>query len=228
MVEDEASLLEAITFNLELEGYQVTGIPNGRDGLEAFQREYFDLVVLDVMLPDMDGFAVCQAIRDTDTHTPILFLTAKGTSSDRVQGLRLGADDYLTKPFDLEEFLLRVQNLVKRSVSSPEAEQNLNTFSFGGNEVNFLTFEVKTHSGAQKQLGKKEIRLLKLLVERKNQVVSRKEILDVVWGYDVYPSSRTIDNFILGFRKSFEVDSKSPQFFQSVRGVGYRFALTED
>ncbi|MDB5284641.1 MAG: response regulator with CheY-like receiver domain and winged-helix DNA-binding domain, partial [Bacteroidota bacterium] len=184
----------------------------------------FNLIILDVMLPEMDGFAVCQKIRIDDSEVPILFLTAKDTSQDKVYGLKQGADDYLTKPFNLEELLLRVKVLIKHSVRGTKEGEEMKLFKFGENEVNFLTFQAKGVGGTDLVLTKKEVSLLKLLVERKGNVVSRTQILQFVWGYDIYPSTRTIDNFIMTFRKYFEKDPSSPRYFHSVRGVGYKFS----
>lgn len=215
--------MDAIRLNLELEGYTVIGATSGTEALERFSEQPFDTVVLDVMLPGISGFDVCTAIRRTDTRTPILFLTAKNTPTDRVQGLKIGADDYLAKPFNLEEFLLRVQILVRRKAEALGQSTPDSLAHFGNNEVNFATFEIRGVHGLEKTLSKKEIGLLRLLIDRNNEVVSRKEILDTVWGYDKYPSERTIDNFISSFRKYFETDPRKPVFFHSVRGVGYKF-----
>ncbi|MBK6986844.1 MAG: response regulator transcription factor [Bacteroidia bacterium] len=223
LVEDEEHLQEAIKLNLELEGYKVVAVGNGIDAVKVFKQERFNLVVLDVMLPELDGFGVCEAIRLHNSSVPILFLSAKNTSEDKILGLKRGADDYMTKPFNLEEFLLRVHALVKRGLSIEEKKEMNDVFRFEGNEVNFLTFEILGKDKKQIRLTKKEIALLKLLIERRNEVVSREQILETVWGYDIYPSTRTVDNFILAFRKYFEVDPKIPQYFFSVRGVGYKF-----
>lgn len=223
LVEDEEHLQEAIKLNLELEGYKVVAVGNGIDAVKVFKQERFNLVVLDVMLPELDGFGVCEAIRLHNSSVPILFLSAKNTSEDKILGLKRGADDYMTKPFNLEEFLLRVHALVKRGLSIEEKKEMNDVFRFEGNEVNFLTFEILGKDKKQIRLTKKEIALLKLLIERRNEVVSREQILETVWGYDIYPSTRTVDNFILAFRKYFEVDPKVPQYFFSVRGVGYKF-----
>ena len=220
LVEDEESIREAVKLNLELDHYEVVATDNGRDALKLFGEQHFDLLVLDVMLPEVDGFQICEQVRLTNMKVPIIFLTAKDTAMDRITGLKKGADDYLTKPFVLEELLLRVQNLLKRS--SHTEETKLETYSFGNNKVNFVTYEAVGNPGVF-TLTKKEAMLLKLLIDRKNEVVSRQQILQSVWGYDVYPSTRTIDNFILSFRKYFEKDPKAPEFFQSVRGVGYKF-----
>jgi two-component system alkaline phosphatase synthesis response regulator PhoP len=223
LVEDEEHLLEAIKLNLELEGYKVVTAMTGPDALRLAKQERFNLVILDVMLPGLDGFSVCEALRLSNTSLPILFLSAKNTAEDKIMGLKRGADDYMTKPFNLEEFLLRVQVLVKRGMTTSEKREIEDVYRFGPNEVNFRTFEVTGKDGKKATLTKKEIALLKLLIERKNEVVSREQILETVWGYDIYPSTRTVDNFILAFRKYFEKDPKNPDFFHSVRGVGYRF-----
>jgi two-component system, OmpR family, alkaline phosphatase synthesis response regulator PhoP len=221
LVEDEESIREAVKLNLELEGYEVVATGNGRKALNYIGSQHFDLLLLDVMLPDVDGFTITEQVRLSNSEVPILILTAKDMAQDRVTGLKKGADDYLTKPFNLEELLLRVNILLRRSRrvrgEAPEV------YEFGNNMVNFSTFEAKTWRGESLVLTKKEAMLLKLLVERKEEVVSRNQILQAVWGYDVFPSTRTIDNFILAFRKYFEKDPKSPQFFHSMRGVGYKF-----
>ncbi len=222
LVEDEENLREAIKLNLELEGYEVVAAPNGKDALKKFREQRFNLIVLDVMMPEMDGFQVCEQVRLENADIPILFLTAKDSSEDKIRGLKRGADDFMTKPFNLEELMLRVRVLVKHSLKGSKHEEQLMTYSFGDNEVNFATYSA-TNGESEYNLTKKEVMLLKLLIERQNQVVSRQQILQYVWGYDVFPSTRTIDNFILAFRKYFEEDPKNPQFFHSVRGVGYKF-----
>lgn len=223
LAEDEKSLRDGIKLNLELEGYEVEEANNGNQALEKFSSQRFNLIILDIMMPEINGLEVCEKIRLTDNETPILFLTAKDTSKDKITGLKLGADDYLSKPFNLEELLLRTKVLVKHSLKGSADENELNNYSFGGNYVNFSTFEAKNFDGEIIHLTKKETALLKLLIDRKNQVVSRQHILQYVWGYDVFPSTRTIDNFILSFRKYFEKDAKNPLFFSSIRGVGYKF-----
>ena len=226
LVEDETGIREAVKLNLEMEGYEVVETGNGKEALELVGNQHFDLLLLDVMLPDVDGFAITEQVRLSNTEVPILMLTAKDLAQDRVTGLKKGADDYLTKPFNLEELLLRVNNLLRRSrrVKGEFSEP----FLFGDNQVDFNTFEARTWKGEEMTLTKKEAMLLKLLAERKNEVVSRNQILQAVWGYDVFPSTRTIDNFILAFRKYFEKDPKEPRFFHSIRGVGYKFTLTEE
>ncbi len=224
LAEDEKSLREGIKLNLELEGYEVEAVCDGAEAIKTFGNQRFTLIILDIMMPGLNGFEVCEKIRLSDTETPILFLTAKDTSKDKVQGLKIGADDYITKPFNLEELLLRVKVLIKHSFKGREASKEFKSFTFGDNKVDFTTFVVETPKG-EINLTSKESQLLKLFVDKKNEVVSRNQILKYVWGYDVYPSTRTIDNFILSFRKYFEKDPRNPEFFHSVRGVGYKFVV---
>jgi two-component system, OmpR family, alkaline phosphatase synthesis response regulator PhoP len=223
LVEDEENLQEALKLNLELEGYEVTGSYDGADALRVVQQEHFDLIILDVMLPEMDGISVCETIRLTNIDIPILILSARNSSADRVLGLKKGADDYLTKPFNLEELLLRVDKLIRKSEQLAIKQPLPNIYEFGKNKIDFKALECYNKNGEKILLTKKEAMLLKLLIENKNEVVTREKILQAVWGYNVYPTTRTIDNFILSFRKYFEADSRNPKYFHSVRGVGYKF-----
>jgi len=224
LVEDEENLHEALKLNLELEGYEVTSAYNGAAALKAVESEYFDLIIMDVMLPELDGINVTETIRLNHIDVPILILSAKNTSADRVLGLKKGADDYLTKPFNLEELILRVQKLIEKNKRLQDKTSIGDTYTFGNNTIDFKAQEARTRSGQKIQLSKKESMLLKLLIENKNEVVPREKILQVVWGYNVYPTTRTIDNFILSFRKYFEEDSRNPKYFHSVRGVGYKYS----
>ena len=224
MVEDEENLHEALKLNLELEGYDVSSAFDGASALKAVQGEYFDLIVMDVMLPEMDGINVTESIRLTNNEVPILILSAKNSSADRVLGLKKGADDYLTKPFNLEELLLRVHKLIDKNKKLQDKETVGNNYTFGNNSIDFKAQEANSWNGKKIQLSKKEAMLLKLLIENKNDVVPREKILQAVWGYNVYPTTRTIDNFILNFRKYFEEDSRNPKYFHSVRGVGYKYS----
>ena len=224
LVEDEENLHESLKINLELGGYQITSAYDGVEAMKAVQNEYFDLIIMDVMLPEMDGFSVTQTIRLTNTEVPILILSAKDSSADRVTGLKKGADDYLTKPFNLEELLLRIQKLIEKNKRLQKTSTIGDSYNFGGNKVDFKAQQATTARGEKIDLSKKEAMLLKLLIENKNEVVPREKILQAVWGYNVYPTTRTIDNFILSFRKYFEEDSRSPKYFHSVRGVGYKYA----
>ena len=175
------------------------------------------------MLPDVDGITITETIRVQNNQVPILILSAKNTSSDRVLGLKKGADDYLTKPFNLEELLLRVQKLIEKNKKMQDKDSVGDTYQFGGHTIDFNAQEAVTKEGQRILLSKKEAMLLKLLFENKNDVVPREKILQTVWGYNVYPTTRTIDNFILNFRKYFENDSRNPRYFHSVRGVGYKY-----
>lgn len=221
LAEDEENLLKTIRLNLELEGYSVVSAIDGDSAIRAFEPGEFDLVILDVMLPLVNGFDICSAIRKQDSTVPILFLTAKSEGEDRVRGLKLGADDYLTKPFHLEEFLLRVNNLVKRTPRK-QGMNLMGQYTFGPNRINFASFEA-TGNGQQWSLTKRETELLRLLISRNGEVVSRDEILEKLWSDDAQPTGRAIDNYILSFRKYFEENPKEPRYFHSIRGVGYRF-----
>lgn len=218
LVEDEESLVNVITLNLELENYEVITATSGTQALRLFDST-FHLVILDVMLPEISGFDVCREIRKT-SNVPILFTSAKGTSADRINGLKLGADDYLVKPFNLEELLLRVAILIDRQ----KTELTPDVFQFDGNEINFKTYQIKANGNVY-TLSKREMELLRLLVSKKGEVVSRDLILDTIWGKEQFPTSRTIDNYILNLRKYFEKDSRKPQYFKSLRGVGYKFEI---
>jgi two-component system, OmpR family, alkaline phosphatase synthesis response regulator PhoP len=224
LVEDEENLHDALKLNLELEGYAVSSAFDGLAAIRAVQNEYFDLIILDIMLPELDGLTVMESIRVQNNQVPILILSARSSSADRVLGLKKGADDYLTKPFNLEELLLRVRKLIEKNKQLLSKDNIGAVYSFGKNKVDFDAQEAITKNGETIQLSKKEAMLLKLLLENKNDVVPREKILQTVWGYSVYPNTRTIDNFILSFRKYFEEDSKNPKHFHSVRGVGYKFS----
>lgn len=220
LVEDEISIQKVIQMNLELENYEVVVSANGKQALELAKNQYFDLIILDVMLPEVNGFEICEQVRLNNKDIGIIIVSAKDTSEDRVQGLKMGADDYLVKPFNLEELLLRVEKLMNRKEKMERVTSEI--FEFGNNSINFSSYEA-SGNGKEFVLTKKEAQLLQLLIERKNEAVSREQILKTVWGYDIYPATRTIDNFLLSFRKYFEKDPKNPEYFISVRGIGYKF-----
>ena len=223
LVEDEENLQEALKLNLELEGYEVSVAGDGAKALKMVSKEHFDLIVLDVMLPEVDGITVCETIRLKNNDVPILMLSAKHSSADKVLGLKKGADDYMAKPFNLDELLLRIEKLIKKSERISNKETVEDIYTFGRNNIDFKASAANNYNNEDIILTKKEVMLLKLLVENKNEVVTREKILQSVWGYNVYPTTRTIDNFILNFRKYFEEDSRNPRYFQSARGVGYKF-----
>jgi two-component system alkaline phosphatase synthesis response regulator PhoP len=225
LVEDEESIRELVALNLQMESYHVSTAEDGNTAVKVFSEEKFDLVILDIMLPGKDGFAVCESIRLENSEIPILFLSAKSNAEDRISGLKKGGDDYLTKPFNLEELLLRVKKLLERSKQKTENTTAIQLISFGENEINFEKHQATNFKNETISLTKMETKLLKLLIENHGQAVSRERILNSVWGYAVYPSTRTIDNFILAFRKYFEKDPKKPVHFISLRGIGYRFDM---
>jgi two-component system alkaline phosphatase synthesis response regulator PhoP len=222
IVEDEADIAELLKLNLELEGYRITIAPHGAVAINLLKTESFDLIIMDIMMPSMDGLTAPHHIRLSSNNVPILILSAGSTPQDRINGLRSGADDYMSKPFEIEELILRVEKILMRA-HREDPVINYMEYEFGGNYVNFNSYEARGINGDFK-LTKKEAQLLRLLIEKKNFVVSREEILKTVWGYTVFPSTRTIDNFILAFRKYFEKDIKNPRYFLSHRGLGYKFS----
>jgi len=228
VVEDDKSLSMMLTMNLQAEGYHVVTAFDGVVALDTIRSQRIDAIILDVMLPKLDGFQVCSTARVEGHRMPILFLTAKNSGPERVEGLILGADDYLGKPFNIDELLLRLARLIEQSKKNEDKGAvglalDVQVFQIGDGSVEFDKYSIITHSGQVKRISKRESMLLKLLTSRVGEVVSREEILETIWGYTVYPSTRTIDNYLLAFRKYFEPDPKSPIYFHSVRGVGYRF-----
>lgn len=223
IVEDELNLHEALKLNLEMEGYEVTSAFDGNEALKKVENAYFDLIIMDIMLPELDGISVTESIRVHNNEVPILMLSAKNTPADKVLGLKKGADDYLTKPFNLDELLIRVSKLIEKNKRLQVKESIGDQYKFGNNLIDFKAQDAITWNGQHVDLSKKEAMLLKLLIENKGEVVTREKILQVVWGYNVYPTTRTIYNFILSFRKYFEEDSRNPVYFHSVRGVGYKY-----
>ncbi len=223
LVEDEQNLHEALKLNLEMEGYEVTSAFDGTEALQKIASAYFDLIIMDIMLPDVDGISITENVRVHNNEVPILMLSAKNAPADKVLGLKKGADDYMTKPFNLEELLIRVAKLIAKNKRIQVKESIGDQYRFGNNHINFKSLEAVTWNGLNLELSKKELLLLKLLIENKGEVVTREKILQVVWGYNVFPTTRTIDNFILNFRKYFEEDSRNPRYFHSVRGMGYKY-----
>ncbi len=213
-----------IAFNLELEGYEVRTVANGRQAQElANNLAQFDLVILDVMLPEVSGLDVCRTFRAV-SKVPILFLSAKGTTIDRIAGLKLGANDYLPKPFDLEELLLRVRVLAGNNPKRTIVDE----LTIGKMHINFGAVEViNLETGQKHELTKRELELLQFFNQHRDEVVSRDELLNSLWKNDQFPTGRTIDNYILNFRKLFESDPKNPIYFHSIRGIGYKFTLPE-
>jgi len=224
LVEDDAALAAGISENLRMEGYHVHVLHDGPAAIQHLDTTKYDMLILDVMLPGADGFEVCRQARKQNLTAPVMFLTARGDPDDRIRGLEAGGDDYLTKPFNLREFLLRVKAVLRRwawyrGATGPSPE----IFRFGGNEVQFDAFRAKSWDGTAHDLTEKEAMILKVLGDHRGSVVSRDDLVERVWGYDIFPSTRTVDNFILRLRKRFERDPGNPRHFHSVRGVGYRF-----
>lgn len=220
IVEDEENLAKTISLNLKLENYEVIIATKGNEALKLFtiNKNEISLVLLDIMLPEINGLALCSEFKHINQNIPIIFLSAKNQINEKIEGLKLGADDYITKPFDLEELLLRINNLIKR------VSKDLNeVYEFGKCKINFTTYEIKDAAGKLITLTKKEIGLLKLLTQNENKVISRDQIIEKLWHVNENASSRTIDNYILNFRKYFENNPKEPKHFYSIRGVGYKF-----
>ena len=226
LVEDEIHLARGICFNLEEEGLRVSHFESAERALATLEIEHFDLVILDVMLPGMDGFQACRAIRVLDPRVPILMLTARSDDSDRVEGLENGADDYLTKPFNLVEFLLRVKGMLRRS-SWYRPEPVEEGYRFGDNEVFLLSYRARTAQG-EIDLTEMEVRVLSLFFRKEGRPIHRSDLLHSVWGYSSDTETRTLDNFIVRLRKYFEPDPAHPKHFLTVRAVGYRFSREGD
>jgi len=222
LVEDEEGIRKLVDMNLSMEGYEVRSVGDGKEALQVFSQEHFDLVLLDLMIPEVDGLKVLEKIKLDKPSQRVIIVSAKDSPSDRVTGLKKGADDYIHKPFNLEELYIRMQKLLGQDKQETNA---LDTYSFGQNTIDFNSYTAETKSGPIK-LTNKEIKLLRLFVENKNEVIARDTMLKTVWGYDVYPSTRTIDNFVMSLRKHFEEDPRKPVFFISVRGVGYKFSVS--
>ena len=224
LVEDDAHLADGLLLNLEAEGYQAVHVSRGDDALTASAEGAFDLILLDIMLPGMDGLSVCRKLRERGETVPILFITARGQADERIEGLVAGGDDYITKPFDLKELMARVAGIFRRQAWLTDSDKlTSHDYTFDGRRINFVTFEAEG-PGGKFDLTRRECMVAKYLIERPGQVVSRDQLLDAVWGYRVFPTSRTVDNFVLKLRKIFEDDQKAPVYFHSIRGVGYRFA----
>ncbi|MEO8277120.1 MAG: response regulator transcription factor [Thermoanaerobaculia bacterium] len=226
VVEDDAAILEGLVFNLERAGYVVEAARDGAQALERATAGGFDLVVLDVRLPEMDGFEVCRRLRSAGNFTPILMLTARAQSQDRIHGLQTGADDYVVKPFDLGELLARIDGLLRRQTWSRQGSESSagegRRREFGEFWVDFENFEAATQRGTV-QLSQKEIAVMRMFLSRPGQVVTRRELLAEVWELPNHPNARVVDNVIVALRQHFEANSGRPRHILSVRGVGYRF-----
>ena len=225
LVEDEKHIAQGIIFNLELEGFLITHAETGVAAMDAFGRQSFDLVVLDLMLPDSHGFDLCREMRKTQQQLPILMLTALGEEQDRVNGLKEGADDYLTKPFSLDEFLLRVRGMLRRSAWYLPSQDKKKDYQFGNNLINLNNLAAKTAKG-KIRITELEGRMLAVFFSNEGETLTRATLLKSVWGMAEDTETRTLDNFIVRIRKYFEEDPANPKHFLTVRGRGYRFVRT--
>lgn len=223
LVEDEETMGMGLEYNLAEEGYQVTWAKDGREALDYYMKDTFDLVILDIMLPYHDGFEVAQRIRDKSPQIPILMLTARSGIRDKIKGLAIGGDDYLTKPFHLKELLLRVKGMLKRKQWYQTFTSTPEVYHFGKNEINFENLTCR-QGYKNFKLTPQEALILKYLVDRKGKIVSREELLENVWHISSQVETRTVDNFIVRLRKYFEPDPAHPIYFKSIRGAGYMFS----
>jgi len=223
IVEDEKPILKGLIDNLTEEGFDVIGESLGKNGMNTALRENIDLILLDLMLPDMNGLDICREIKKKKISVPIIMLTAKSKESDKILGLELGADDYITKPFSINEVLARIRAVLRRVVIHDKAKkEKLKKFEFGDIKLNFVKYEAFRNNKKLK-LSKREFEVLEYLIKRKGEVVTRNDLLDVVWGYESFPTTRTVDNFIARIRKQIEKKPAKPQFLMSIRGAGYKF-----
>ena len=222
-IEDDPAILRGLADNLRFEGYDVITASDGETGYHLQKERKPDLIVLDLMLPRMSGFELCRKLRGEGIQTPILMLTARSEEPDRVLGLDLGADDYVTKSFSVRELMARVRALLRRSQPGAEGAPALpNELRFGQVEIDFLSYEARLN-GKPVEMTRKEFAVLRYLASRAGQVVTRDDLLNEVWGYESYPSSRTVDNHVAGLRAKLERDPSQPEHIKTVHGVGYKF-----
>jgi DNA-binding response OmpR family regulator len=222
IVEDEPNMILGLKDNLEFEGYEVFTAQTGVAGLNYILRNSFSLVLLDVMLPEMSGFDVCKKAREAGVDVPIIFLTAKSEEIDKVVGLELGSDDYITKPFSVRELLARIKAVLRRK-SGPGSDSK-DIVEIGKLKVNFTSYSAEDRGGPVK-MSHKEFAILKHLVDNRNNIISRNDLLEKVWGYDETPTTRTVDNFIVKLRHKIEVDPNDPKIILTVHGTGYTLVL---
>jgi two-component system, OmpR family, alkaline phosphatase synthesis response regulator PhoP len=220
LIEDEAGIVLTLTDRLTREGYSVDSAVDGESGLERATRDAFDLLLLDLMLPRMSGFDVCRELRKRGIETPVIMLTARGQVVDKVVGLKLGADDYVTKPFEMAELLARVEAQLRRAPSSPHPTEG---YAFGDVRVDFRKAEA-TKEGAPLDLSAREFQLLRYFLEHRGATLTRDELLNEVWGYNSMPSTRTVDVHVAWLRQKIEPNPRHPQFILTVHGMGYKFA----
>ncbi|MCG6912594.1 response regulator transcription factor [bacterium BMS3Abin03] len=219
IIEDDPAILAGLEETLKAEHFEVTGVQNGEMGYEKAIKDKFDLIILDLILPDVNGIDICKNIRSKGISTPILMLTSRKEEMDKVLGLELGADDYVTKPFSVKELVARVKALLRRQ---SELIKDIEEYSFGDIYVNFKSHDVR-RKDKDIQISTMELKILKYLVIHEGEVIERNKLLDEVWGYENFPSTRTVDNFILSLRKKIEDDPSKPTHLLTVFGAGYKF-----
>ncbi len=224
VIDDEPNMRLGLADNLEFEGYQVDQAENGKIGLEKLLSNSYDLILLDVMMPELSGFDVCKKAREKGITAPIILLTAKGEEIDKVLGLELGADDYVTKPFSLRELLARIKAVLRRGGNQEKEPEKEDNVKIGQLTVNFLSYTAENTSGPVK-MSHKEFEILNYLIERKNEIVSRYDLLEEVWGYEETPTTRTVDNFIVKLRHKIEENPNSPHIILTVHGSGYKLIM---
>ncbi|MFT5642212.1 MAG: DNA-binding response OmpR family regulator [Cyclobacteriaceae bacterium] len=222
IVEDEPNMQMGLKDNLEFEQFEVELAKDGEIGLEKILKNTYDLIILDVMMPKISGFDVCKSARKQGITTPIIFLTAKGEEIDKVLGLELGADDYITKPFSIRELIARVKAVLRRSADEKDEAEPLSQVYIGNLKVDFTHYEALHQSDGIIKMSHKEFEVLAYLLKHKNQVVSRYKLLEDVWGYDAQPTTRTVDNFILKLRQKIEINPNDPKYILTVHGAGYK------
>jgi DNA-binding response OmpR family regulator len=224
IVEDEAPMLQGIKDNLEFEGYEVDTAPEGSQGQHKILNESYDLILLDVMLPSISGFDICKNARKSGITTPIILLTAKGEEIDKVLGLELGADDYITKPFSLRELLARIKAVMRRSEGAKKGHALDERITFGRIQVNFKTYQAFCDE-AEVKMSHKEYEILHYLYDHANETVHRDDLMSNVWGIEYDITTRTVDNFILKLRQKLEPDLNSPKIILTVHGIGYKLVM---
>jgi len=223
IIEDEKTILKGLMDNLEAEGFTVVGKSLGKEGLNAALKEDIDLIILDLMLPDANGLDICKQVKRKKIALPIIMLTAKSKEADKILGLELGADDYITKPFSINELLARIKAVLRRvTIHAKAKKEKLEHYEFDDVKLDFVKYEAG-RGNKRLRLSKREYEILEYLIKRKGEVVTRNDLLDVVWGYESFPTTRTVDNFIARIRKQIERKPAKPKHLTSVRGVGYKF-----
>lgn len=224
IIEDDVSILDGLKDNLEFEGYRVLTETNGKRGLQLALQKDMGLILLDIMLPGMNGYEICRMLKKEKPDLPIIMLTARGSEMEKVSGLDTGADDYITKPFSLPELLARIRAAFRRSSEEPPAPEY---YSFGNIRLDFIKLQAYAE-GKEISLSAKEFAIMEYFIKHEGVAIHRHDLLNEVWGYEAMPTTRTVDNFIMGLRKKLEADPSNPKHLLGVRGVGYRFvSITE-